>query len=104
MLRIGQRVVLVRDFDPGVRAQAPIDGINLPIKGEVYTVRALHSDYGYPIVLLVEVVNPLRFYGDIFDFTEQGFDPDRFRPVVERKTDISIFKAMLNPSKQPVEA
>jgi hypothetical protein len=29
-----------------------------------------------------------------------GFWPHRFRPVVERKTDISIFTAMLNPSKR----
>lgn len=33
-----------------------------------------------------------------------GWDMVRFRPVVERKTDISIFTAMLNPSKQRVEA
>lgn len=28
----------------------------------------------------------------------------RFRPIVERKTDISGFKAMLNPSNQKVTA
>ncbi len=28
----------------------------------------------------------------------------RFRPIVERKTDISIFTAMLNPSKQGIDA
>ena len=33
-----------------------------------------------------------------------GFRPSRFRPVVERKTDISVFKAMLNPSKEQVPA
>lgn len=32
-----------------------------------------------------------------------GWSPDRFRPVVERKTDISIFKAMLNPAKKAAE-
>ncbi len=33
-----------------------------------------------------------------------GFRPSRFRPIVERKTDISIFKAMLTPSKEQVSA
>lgn len=33
-----------------------------------------------------------------------GFCPSRFRPVVERKTDISVFKAMLNPLKEQVTA
>lgn len=32
------------------------------------------------------------------------FAATRFRPIVERKTDISIFKAMLNPSKTEVSA
>ena len=33
-----------------------------------------------------------------------GFRAARFRPVVERNTDISIFTKMLNPSKQTVDA
>jgi hypothetical protein len=35
---------------------------------------------------------------------EPYFSSRRFRPLVERKTDISIFTAMLNPSKQEIEA
>lgn len=33
-----------------------------------------------------------------------GFRPSRFRPVINRKTDISVFKAMLKPSKEGVPA
>jgi hypothetical protein len=33
-----------------------------------------------------------------------GFDARRFRPLVTRKTDISVFKAMLKPSKATVPA
>jgi len=33
-----------------------------------------------------------------------GWYARRFRPIVERKTDISIFTAMLNPSKQEIDA
>lgn len=35
---------------------------------------------------------------------EAGFAAWRFRPVVERKTDISIFQAMLNTTKEPANA
>ena len=31
-----------------------------------------------------------------------GYRADWFRPVVERKTDISIFTRMLNPTDKPV--
>lgn len=32
---------------------------------------------------------------------EENYDSEHFRPVIERKTDISIFTAMLHPSRQP---
>jgi hypothetical protein len=35
---------------------------------------------------------------------EPGWLAEDFRPLVERKTDISIFTQMLNPSKQGVDA
>jgi hypothetical protein len=33
-------------------------------------------------------------------YRKWGFNASRFRPVVERKTDISIFTAMLKTQKQ----
>lgn len=33
------------------------------------------------------------------DGSLRGWNPVRFRPVVERKTDISIFTAMLDPTR-----
>jgi hypothetical protein len=35
---------------------------------------------------------------------DYAFDARRFRPVVTRKSDISVFKAMLKPSKTRVPA
>lgn len=39
-----------------------------------------------------------------FGHTEIGFPSFQFRPLLERKTDISIFTAMLTPTKQGVDA
>lgn len=91
MFRINQRVVCVDDGTPF-----------LPERGRVYTVRAILSwnfDNGnYVALLLDEIRNPvLDWVGE--GRSEHPFWIGRFRPVVERKTDISIFKAMLNPKR-----
>jgi hypothetical protein len=84
--RSGQRVACIDDkWDwPGSH----------PVKGEVYTIAAVvpHRDGTKHCPHLVIV-------GFSFQYAQQNF-----RPLVERKTDISIFTAMLNTSKQGVEA
>lgn len=96
--RVGQKVVCVDDEFHGDFFDVPC----LPVKGLVYTIRSIEVMTGSdgeqsPIIRLVEVINPAMPWtiGDV----EIGFVPRRFRPVVERKTNISIFKAMLNPSR-----
>ena len=37
-----------------------------------------------------------------FEFPYIGFLPGQFRPIVEKKTDISVFTALLNPSPSKV--
>lgn len=99
LLRVGQKVTLVRDWDDQTRRESVIDGITLPEKGVVYTIRNVGfftSDE--PYVRLVEIVNPILTYFENVTM-EQGFDPTRFRPVVERKANIGIFQALLVPSK-----
>lgn len=98
---VGQKVVLVRDFDPGVRIEAQKDGIILPLMDTIYTVRAVGAVGDMVVIWLVEIVNDKRYYLEFFQVLEQGFDPTRFRPVVSRPTDISVFKAML--TKAPAE-
>lgn len=64
-------------------------------RGDVYTISAVGRHCSHPVVWLVEKDPGPGHY---------CFDARRFRPITERKTDISIFKAMLNPSKQEVSA
>lgn len=76
MFHVGQKVVCVE----------PTDDL---VKGQIYTVLSILCDG------LIKV-----------DRTRPGiewlFYAHRFRPVVERNTDISIFTALLNPSPQKV--
>lgn len=87
MFRVGQKVVCV---DASGAASPFI------IKGGIYTIagfdarRASNSDRPGLFLAEVDSTDRGRYYG--------SFLANRFRPVVERKTDISIFKAMLNPS------
>lgn len=100
---VGQKVVCVDGkFHPDF-----CDVPCLPVEGAVYTIRAIElmtavTGERSPIIKLVEIVNPVMEW-EIGD-EEFGFVPRRFRPLVERKTDISLFKAMLNPSKEQVTA
>ena len=94
MFHIGQRVVCIHDIGCAQGNEFP----NIPIKGSIYTVRGFVSpDVGYertPGMLLEEVVNPPWEYNEgVF---EPSFHPYHFRPLVQHKTDISVFTRMLD--------
>ena len=104
---VGQKVVLVDD-EPrqyGVTRERALSlGATYPKKGPVYTIREVYvSNLGTPAVLLEEIENVQTSISLGFK-CEIGFDADRFRPVVERKTDISIFTSMLNKPTVKVQA
>lgn len=82
--RIGQPVVCV-DASPYYFARVET---SLRLNA-VYTVRALHDLYG------ITCVNVEEIEGGI----EHAFAATRFRPVVKRKTDISIFTKLLTPTE-----
>lgn len=84
MFRVGQKVVCV---DATVY-NAAWGANEEPTVGKVYTVTGYgDSIFGnYPVIHVAESHNPL------------GYRASRFRPIVERETDISIFKAMLTPA------
>jgi hypothetical protein len=65
----------------------------MPVLNSIYTIREVITLNGHVAVRLVEIKNPVLEYGD--GTNEMAFRASRFRPVVERKTDISIFTAML---------
>jgi hypothetical protein len=89
--RVGQKVVCVND-EPSRFTGFPTN----VKKGGVYTItKTFLHPRGVPCVLLKEIEVPRQHL---------GYDASRFRPVGERKTDISIFTAMLNPSKEHVRS
>ena len=77
MFRVGQKVVCIRGtiLCPCLR------------QDKIYTCLGFDR-FGLMIV-------------DCYDGPHSWFK-DRFRPIVERKTDITIFKALLTPSKERV--
>lgn len=95
---VGQKVVCIDNNRDGGYGDEIV-----PDVGPVYTVRELFSCNGHDWLRLREIKNSPRYYtpGGV---TEAFFHISRFRPVVERKTSIAIFTAMLNPSTEKVTA
>ena len=91
--RVGQKVVCV-DTRWIVTSHKEI----VPVKNVVYTIRSVEIGYqGLPVIRLVEIINEPHQYSD--GFKEARFIARRFRPIVTRKTDISVFKAMLTDER-----
>jgi hypothetical protein len=89
---------LVRD-DWGKR-WAPVQ---YPVKGRTYVVRCVYvSNLGRTGLWLEGIKNPNHAKTGV----EYNFLASRFRPLVERKTDISVFKEILRTvtKPQPVDA
>lgn len=87
MFRVGQKVVCVDDYyqDDSPPPHPPV--------GTIATVSWVDVDCdGDEVIDLVEFPSPRTLtYG-------RGYRADSWKPLVSRKTDISIFTAMLNPS------
>jgi hypothetical protein len=102
---VGQKVCCVDDVLAGPAGHVILSEIIGPKVGRVYTVRTISLGFvgGEPCIKLVEIPDQkvdLLFEGELWE-AEITFDAKDFRPVVERKTSIEIFRAMLNPSKVP---
>jgi hypothetical protein len=80
---VGQKVVCVDDTD---QPAAPY-----VVRGRIYTISDMHEPRDGLGLYLEEVpcVETDDYWG--------SFKAERFRPIIERKTDISIFTAMLKP-------
>lgn len=100
MFYVGQKVVCVDDSETDNMGKKELR------KDDIYTViwvgRHFHPDemVERQCVRLAEVI---RKPCEIDPDGSMPFRASRFRPVVERKTDISIFTEMLNPSHKVVE-
>lgn len=98
MFRVGQKVVFVDDSDLDGSSVGSWEPGELPSLGSVYTVtRCFYgARFRANVVHLLEIKRSSKarqWWGD-----DVGYGARRFRPVVERKTDISIFKRMLQPT------
>lgn len=93
--QVGQKVTLIRQINASWRGHPAVP--NLPEFGAVYTVREVSPSMG---IKLSELRNPsvVRFLNNLMG--EVFFMGRAFRPVVERKTDISIFVRMLTPARE----
>jgi hypothetical protein len=95
--RVGQKVVCIdassRFGGWGIEWAAG----EAPIEGHIYTVIRSYCFAGLPCLWLAEIKRSQS--AQAIHGPDVGYHADRFRPLVTRKTDISIFKAMLNPSR-----
>jgi hypothetical protein len=95
---VGQKVACLIEASDATRKKFP-EAV-WPSKNAVYTIRSMFPYMGRTLLRFCELDNSQSTWGGV----ERGFNSKYFRPIVERKTDISIFTAMLNPSKQGVDA
>lgn len=103
---VGQKVVCI---DDQVRVSARNPGIfkrfrkfrdlhhNLN-EGDIYTITALGSEWD--VIKNAEFLTLLVDGAWHFGSRHVGFPSFQFRPVVETKTDISVFTKMLTPKRE----
>jgi hypothetical protein len=87
MFHVGQKVVCVNGAD------SPF-GETTPVVGDVYTIRSVTQHSRGPGYRLHEIVNVPRTY--LPGHMECTFAHACFRPVIEKKTDISVFTQILD--------
>jgi hypothetical protein len=91
---VGQKVVCIKD---GWVTHAHVAS---PRKGEIYTVRDKLFDGECPSLRFFEIVNSPVSYINMPAPVEPAFCADCFRPVVERKTSIEMFRKLLVPHRE----
>lgn len=101
--RVGQKVVCIGSNENPKLSDAADKAHRKPDINQIYTIRSMFAWKHLVLVRLYEVDN--RHLMPIMGVSvEPGYDSRGFRPLVERKTDISIFTRMLNPSKVEANA
>ena len=92
-MQIGQKVECINDGGIPPYPKSARWRADVPVKGAIYTVTGImaHSLLGFKCLLLAEIKNT--------DDHSGAYRAIRFRPVVGRQTDISVFTAMLNKER-----
>jgi hypothetical protein len=103
MFKIGQKVVCVRPTtEQDIRMRVWEAGIGHHVyRGHIYTIRGIQPPTSFDRgvgVYLEEIINPISILWKL----EYGYYADRFAPIQEKTTDISVFKEILD--KVPEDA
>lgn len=98
---VHQKVVCIDDTELGT------DSKGIIVAGETYEVRWIgdfdHWLTGYAFCLRVTGVVRPTLKGTHADQSDMPFRASRFKPIITKKTDISVFTAMLNTKQlEPV--
>ena len=104
---VGQKVVCIAS-DGGMEGFEVLSTYDQPIVGKIYTIRdvkigAIQNRVGLKFV----EINDQRVFvrnGIVSGSVSILWEPTNFRPLNQRPTDISIFKAMLTPKNEQVPA
>lgn len=104
MFHVGQKVACIEDTvrpEFGRWAHLPIGVKSDKItKGQTYVIREIDCRaadlHGTITVRLVGIFN-LSYFSTVGEW-EPGFPACYFRPLIERKTNISALQALLNPA------
>ncbi len=105
---VGQKVVCIGDdLASGPDGHVLLTPIILPVKGKIYTIKSIEIGIvkGEPCLRFEEIEDQtadVLAEGEIWE-VQIVFDASDFCPLVDRKTDISQFEAMLTsqPSEVP---
>lgn len=109
--RVGMKVACIATAEQIAAVKATAPSSVQPVSGGIYTIREIRDDAKYGgdklVLLFCEIDNShlIGLSGPNWRcYVEPGFHPDNFRPLRERKTDISIFRAILNGHRVPEDA
>jgi hypothetical protein len=105
---VGQKVVCIDDDKTPPAGHVVLSDMIFPVIGKIYTVSEIRIGTvgNMPCIALAEI--PFQLVEVLVDneirVGDVVFNASAFRPLVDRKTDISIFKAMLAPQTEQVPA
>src|SRR5581483_84243 len=96
--RIGQKVVRVGAMPTYEHAWAKRIKFSYPAVGEIVTIKTINNWPTGAILTFYEHDNS-ALAGNVSQI-EPGFGAKHFRPIVERKTDISVFTQILRKASK----
>lgn len=99
---VGQKVVCIKAGSPGSEAAWTSVGARYVRLNGIYTIRAINVWGDGAKLRFVELDN--RHLEGVYSEIEPGFRATHFRPIVDRKTDISFAHEILRKAKVPVRA